>query len=98
MIRGILTIDQTPCRASYGLLTPSALLTDLVRRQRAAVMENIGNYAATGDRLARIENPANRIESIAAERNDEPLTVGLKNIDRPVIRFEQASGLLDITV
>jgi hypothetical protein len=52
MSRLILTIDQTPCRASYGLLTQEAFRRDLAARQREVVRENIARYVARGDRMA----------------------------------------------
>lgn len=93
MVRGIVTIDQTPCRASYGLFSPSALLRDTTNRQKAAVMENIARFVSDGDRMAQIENKRNTIPAIAADSNySEPPDVVLTSIDRPDIRWREISG------
>jgi hypothetical protein len=92
MIRSILTIDQTPCRASYGLLSQKDFLADTVSRQRANVLRNIGEIASHGERLLHMENKANWIEEMAAERDDTPLAVALVSIDRPVINYRQLTS------
>ncbi|MBP2645902.1 MAG: hypothetical protein H6Q75_1342 [Firmicutes bacterium] len=93
------TIDQTPCRASYGLLTPSARLDQDVADQKEAVRENIAAICARGDRLAKIWNKGNTVEELAAEAYAyQPKEVQVKYIERPVIRCEPSSNFVNIFV
>lgn len=94
MASGVLTIDQSPSRASYGLFTPSAQLQDTTNRQRAVAMENIGRFVADGDRMAQIENKkASSIPEIMADKNfSDPLEVGLVYIERPIIQYIPTTG------
>lgn len=101
MIGGSLQIDQTPCRASYGLLTPSARLEDTANVRYQQFLADVGDIAAEGDRMARAYNRANSIPEIAAEKyiSQQPPEVGLVYIARPIIDYVPAPGSrLDITV
>jgi len=93
MIRGVLTIDQTPCRASYGILTPTASRQETDAFQKMAVANNIGEVVANGDRLAKFWSKANSIEEISAEAYGyHPKDVVLKSVERPVIRWYPDNG------
>jgi hypothetical protein len=99
MSRLLLTIDQTPCRASYGLLGHEAFRIDLRDRQRQVVQDNIARVVARGDRLAQI-NPGDGIAVIAAEAylSEEPaVDIALKFVERPVFSVIEARAI-DIVI
>lgn len=48
-------------------LFPRELEREMARRARQAALEGIARTARRGDRLARIEEPANRVAAIVAE-------------------------------
>lgn len=95
MIRGVLTIDQTPCRASYGLYTQAELLRRTTALQKQTVLDAIGKIAADGNRLRRFDIPGNSIPEMAAEAYSTapPPDVVLVSIDRPIIRYTPAGGV-----
>ncbi|MBP2651815.1 MAG: hypothetical protein H6Q74_2640 [Firmicutes bacterium] len=95
MIHGRLTIDQTPCRASYGILTPTARLWQTVAENQTEFLESLAETSENGDRLARIWNKANAIEEIAAEAYGyHPKEVAVKCIERPIINWDPEGGNL----
>ncbi len=98
MSRLILTIDQTPCRASYGLLTQEAFRRDLAARQREVVRENIARYVARGDRMATMM-PGNTIIDISAEAylDEPPVEVAIVPVARPIIGVTRATAI-DIVI
>lgn len=98
MSRLLLTIDQTPCRASYGLLGQEAFRRDLAASQRGVVQENIARYVARGDRMATIM-PGNSVVDIAAEAYlDEPaVEVTIASVERPIIGVTEATAI-DIVI
>lgn len=101
MASGMLSIDQTPCRASYGLLTTSALLQDTVSRQKTVVLENIARFVAEGDRMAHIENKkASSIPEMEADKVfTDPPDIAVVYIDRPIIQYIPPTGNnIDISV
>ncbi len=55
MQRGHLRVDYTPTREDMGFFKTVPFTKDKVRKQRAQVLEVIGDMARRGDRLARIE-------------------------------------------
>jgi hypothetical protein len=99
MSRLIITIDQTPCRASYGLLGQQALRREIAATQRSVIRENIANIVDRGDRLAKIVGEENSIPFIAGEAYpSEPVPdVVLTPIARPIIGVREA-GVLDIVI
>jgi hypothetical protein len=98
MSRLLVTIDQTPCRASYGLLGQEAFRRDLVARQRGVVEESIARYVGRGDRMATIM-PGNGVADIAAEAYlDEPVVeVTITSVARPIIGVAEVTGI-DIVI
>ncbi len=94
MSRLILTIDQTPCRASYGLLGPDALRRDLAATHRGVAREATDNYVARGNRLATIA-AGNGIADLAAELYlSEPTPeVIVVPVERPVFGLTEATGI-----
>lgn len=98
MSRLLLTIDQTPCRASYGLLGQEAFRRDLAARQRSVVQEAIANYAERGDRLARIA-AGNGIADLAAEvyLSEPAPEITIVPVERPVIGVTEATAI-DIVI
>ena len=93
-MRTILAIDQTPSRASYGLLTQDALRHKLVSEQKQAVREDIGRTVAEGNRMAHIETGENAIVEIAAEAylSEAPPEVVLQPVERPSFHVAEITG------
>jgi hypothetical protein len=91
-----LRLDQTPCRASYGLLTNSARLEQTAGEQRQQLLSDVAEIAAEGDRMARAYTSANSIPEIASEKysTGTPPDVFLKYIDRPIIDWQESAGSL----
>ncbi|MDT8903898.1 DUF6470 family protein [Anaeroselena agilis] len=98
MSRLLLTIDQTPCRASYGILGHEAFRRDLVAKQRGVVQEAIANYVSRGDRLSKAA-PGNSIPDLAAELYlSKPVPqVALVPVERPVIGLAEVS-VIDMVI
>lgn len=66
--RGQLSIDQSPCRASYGIKNWSEFSRDNAAAGKQAALEAVGRIAAEGDRLASIETGENAVAAIARDR------------------------------
>lgn len=100
MVSGALKIDQTPCRASYGLYTPSEFLRQTTARQKQAVSENIADIVGDGNRMRRFDIKANSIPEMAFEAyfDYEPLEVALVSVARPNIRYYPAGDGVDVSV
>jgi hypothetical protein len=96
---GVLQIDQTPCRASYGLYTPSEFLRQTTARQKQTVSGNIAEIVADGNRMRRFDKPGNSIPEMAAEAylSEPQLEVALVFVDRPIISYTPAGGV-DVSV
>lgn len=92
---GVLRIDQTPCRASYGLYTPAEFQRQTTARQKQTVSDNTAAIVATGNRLRRFDIAGNSIPEMAAEAylNVQPLDVALVSVDRPTISYTPAGGV-----
>lgn len=91
---GTLTVDATPSRASYNLLTPLALMRDTARKIEAKVLEDIGTIAAEGTRMSRVEKGGDVLLSLSREalRRQEPVQMTWRYVDRPIINYKPASG------
>ena len=87
--RGELTIDQSPCRASYGYKDFLQLAREQAEAGRQAALEAIGRMAEEGNRLASIETGENAVAEIASDRiaYTWPELV-LVPIPPPIIRYE----------
>lgn len=93
MISGTLSIDATPSRASYGLLTPSALGEDIRDRAKAKVLDNIAEVAQNGDRMAMIYDRSTSIPELAAQQyGGDPPDVVLVAVARPIIQYIPPTG------
>ncbi len=94
MSRQIITIDQSPCRASYGLLRPQDFLSATVASQKQTVRDNIANIVAIGDRLGRYGPRQDVIVAISAEAYlaEPPKEIVLRQIDRPTLDVAEISG------
>lgn len=92
---GVLSIDQTPCRASYGLYTPSEFLRQTTAQQKQVVSENIAAIVADGNRMRRFDQPGNSIPQMAGEAylSVPQKEVALVSIDRPAISYTPAGGV-----
>jgi len=92
----VVRIDQTPCRASYGLLTQSSLLAQQEYDRKSELLGSIGQVAADGDRLAKAYTPSNSMPEIASEKYDvgPPPDVVFKLIDRPIITWRENPGVM----
>lgn len=100
-MRTILAIDQTPSRASYGLLTQDAFRQELAAHQRQVVRENLDRTVAQGNRMAHIETGENAIVEIAAEAylSKTPPEVVLRTVARPSFHVaEVTGGLINIFI
>ena len=86
--QGQLSIDQTPCRASYGMLNNEAFARDGAERGRSTAFETIGRLAEEGDRMMRIESHENAIANMAADKNSpEAPEVVWQGIAAPDIEY-----------
>jgi hypothetical protein len=86
--QGTLEIDQSPCRASYGIKKLDQFTRDITAKSRRIVQEAIGKIAADGDRMARIESKENVIKALALEAGrPEPVEVVLQPVAPPHIRY-----------
>jgi len=94
MARLIVAIDQSPCRASYGLLGQQDFLRATAARQKQAVQDNIARVAADGDRLARIASRENAVVAIAAELylSEPKKEVALVAVERPAFHLVEVTG------
>lgn len=90
---GMVLIDQTPCRASYGLYTPDQFLENTTDDAKQAVLENIGQTAANGDRLTQIQNKTNPIPEMAYEASITSVPdVVLQYVARPTFQYIPPNG------
>lgn len=92
MNRLILTIDQTPCRASYGVLGQEALRRDVAASQRRTVQENINRVVDRGNRLADITRESIPDLAGAEYPSQAPPDVVLVAVARPDIRVSEVTG------
>ncbi len=95
-----ITIDQTPCRASYGILGQQALRQENAAYQKSAVLEGIATYVNRGDRMAKIAGEENGIAAIMSEQYiSEPVPdVVIVPVERPVISVREVANRLDISI
>lgn len=86
---GKLEIDQYPCRYSIGLKNNADFSYDFAQEGKQAVLVAIGEIAAEGDRLARIESKENAIANIATESNfPSPLEIVWARVAPPDIHYQ----------
>ncbi|ABZ83367.1 conserved hypothetical protein [Heliomicrobium modesticaldum Ice1] len=95
--RGVLTIDNTPVRASIGLKDPSVVAREQADQGRQAMLAFTGRIAAEGDRMARIENkgdPAVEAGLSAFDFRDN-VEIRLTRLDPPIVRYEKQAPAID---
>lgn len=98
---GRFEIDQTPCRASYGLKEQLVWMRELSQQARKAAMEGLGRVVSEGNRMVHIENNENAIVAIATEKalQWDRVEVTWGDIARPIIRYQPGPGnFVDISV
>lgn len=98
---GHFEIDQTPCRASYGIKEQLVWMRELSQKARQAAMEGLGRVVAEGNRMAQIENKEDAIVAIATEKalKWDRVEVSWGNIDSPIIRYQPGTGrFVDLSV
>ncbi|MTV49928.1 hypothetical protein GJ688_13185 [Heliobacillus mobilis] len=89
--RGILTIDNTPVRASLGFKDTSVFAQENANRGNQTMLAFIGRIAAEGNRMARIEDksdPAVEAGKSALDTFDS-FEIRLASLDPPIIRYER---------
>jgi hypothetical protein len=98
---GHFEIDQTPCRASYGLKEQLVMMRELSQQARKAAMEGLGRVVSEGNRMAHIENNEDAIVAIATEKSLkwDRAEVTWGDIAPPIIRYQPGSGrFVDLSV
>ncbi|MDR3560119.1 MAG: DUF6470 family protein [Negativicutes bacterium] len=89
----MLLIDQTPCRASYGLKTQAQFLADTSDQGKQTVLDNISRIATDGDRLSQIQNSGNTFPEMAYEASFTPAPdIYLAYIARPDFQYIPPTG------
>lgn len=93
---GWFEIDQSPCRASYGIKSTFAWTLDLSAAGKRQAMEYISKVADEGDRKANIASKENAIANIATEhsRPRENGQLVWARIDRPVIDYHPSARFI----
>lgn len=98
---GTLTIDQTPCRESYGVKNQGVFWREFTAQVRAEVIETIATISAEGTRMSRIETGEKALLALSAEyvARDESKDVTVKAVDRPIVNYYPTPhGGIDIFV
>lgn len=93
---GWFEIDQSPCRASYGMKSTFAWSLDLSAAGKRQALETIGRIASQGDRMANIASGENAIINIAVE-NSMPKENGelvIVPIAPPVIDYHPSARFI----
>ena len=89
--QGTLTIDSYPCRAAIGIRNATDFSRDIAQKGRQAARESISQYVSEGNRLARINSPANSVAQMIADRNAaemQPLSVTWAYVPLPEIDYQ----------
>lgn len=85
-IKGNLSIDQYPSRASYNIRTITDLTADAAQSARQTVLETAGRYASEGDMVANQQATVASLAVSAAQPT--PVMVDLVTIERPNISYD----------
>lgn len=86
---GKLEIDQYPCRYSIGFKNNFDFAYDFAQEGKQSVLAAVGEIAAEGDRLARIESKENAIANIATESMfSDPADVVWARVESPNIHYQ----------
>ena len=85
---GTMEIDQSPCRASYGIKNHTEFMHDVAELGRQTALEAVGRIAQEGDRMAAIESHEDAIINIATESTySEMPSITWAPIANPIIRY-----------
>lgn len=85
---GVLEIDQSPCRASYGIYEHPEFVRQMAELGRQTALETIGRIAQEGDRMAAIETGEPVFANLAAEATiQEVPDITIVPISKPDIRY-----------
>lgn len=86
--QGMLEIDQSPCRASYGIKSSADFSRDAAEEGKRVAMETVGRIAQEGDRMASVESHEDAIVAMATETNfPPPPEVILARVESPIVRY-----------
>jgi len=85
-LKGELSIDQYPSRASYNIKTIPDLTQEAAQRGHQTAIETIGRIASDGDAVANRQATVASLAVAAAE--PIPAAIDLVSIERPDIRYE----------
>ena len=85
-LKGELSIDQYPSRASCNIKTIPDLTRDAAQRGRQTALATIGRIASDGDAVANRQATVAALMVAAAQ--PEPAVVDLVSIERPDIRYD----------
>ncbi len=89
--QGTLSIDSYPCRAAIGFKNAADLSHDIAQKGRRAAQETVAEYVRDGNRLARINSPANSVAQLMADRNAaemQPLSITWAYVPLPEIDYQ----------
>ena len=89
-IRGELSIDQTPSRASYNIGPILDLMPDAAERGRQTALATIERFAADGDAVSDFSSGATVAQLAVAAAQPEPVMVDYVSIARPDINYSIA--------
>jgi hypothetical protein len=97
--KGILEIDGTPFRASYGIKTQTQFTQDFAAMSRQAASEGISRICSEGERMANIGTGENVIPNIAADNlMEEVPEVTLVPLIPPDIRYYAQAPQINWTI
>ena len=85
-LKGELSIDQYPSRASYNIKTIPDLTQEAAQRGHQTALETIGRIASDGDAVANRQATVAALAVAAAQ--PVPAVVDLVSIERPDIRYD----------
>lgn len=85
-LKGDLSIDQYPSRASYNIKSIPDTTRDDAQRGQQTALATIGRIAADGDAVANQQATVGALAAAAAE--PIPAVVDLVSISRPDIRYQ----------
>lgn len=85
-LKGDLSIDQYPSRASYNIKSIPDTTRDDAQRGYQTALATIGRIAADGDAVANLQSTVGALAAAAAE--PIPAAVDLVSISRPDIRYQ----------
>ena len=85
-LKGELSVDQYPSRASYNIQTIPDLMRTAAQSGRQTAMETIGRIASDGDAVANRQATAAAL--LVASAEPAPAVVDLVSIERPALQYQ----------